>query len=186
MLPEEVLGALRTYINATLVGMGALKGAPCQCVIATNSDGTHTVTMKWIDNEGDEHTDSFNVLNGQVGAMENIADVQLTNLVNGQVLAWDSTANKWVNVTNSASVASLANIGDIQFTTLEDGEVLTWDNTAGKWKNKPIPVDNALSDSSNNPVQNKVIKSALDAKADKADQGCFTDDQWAAVTALLI
>lgn len=171
MQDVEIIGMLKSYVKTTLVGMGALKGAPCQCVIATNQDGTHTVTMKWVDNEGDEHTDSFTVLNGQVGAVEDISDVQVTSLVNGQVLAWDSTAGKWVNVTNSASVESLANIGDVQFTALADGEVLTWDDTAGKWKNKVIPVDNALSNSSENPVQNKVVFAALADKADISDLG---------------
>ena len=35
-----------------------------------------------------------------------------------------------------------------------------------EWGNVSVTVDNAISDSSENPVQNKVIKSALDAKAD--------------------
>ena len=169
MKDVEIIGILKTYVKATLVGMGALKGAPCQCVITTNADGTHTVTMKWEDDTGTEHTDSFTVLNGQVGSMSDIADVQLTSLADGQVLAWDSTANKWVNVTNSATVASLENIGDVQFSTLADGQVLTWDETAGKWKNGTIPVDDALSNSSENPVQNKVIYLALADKANSAD-----------------
>lgn len=173
MKDVEIIGMLKAYVRATLVGMGALKGAPCQCVITTNADGTHTVTMNWEDDTGTEHTDSFTVLNGQVGSMSDIADVQLTSLADGQVLAWNSTANKWVNVTNSATVASLENIGDVQFSTLADGQVLTWDNTAGKWKNGTIPVDNALSNSSENPVQNKVIYLAL---ANKADKGTSLSD----------
>ena len=169
MKDVEIIGMLKAYVQATLVGMGALKGAPCQCVITTNADGTHTVTMKWVDNDGVEHSQDFTVLNGEVGSMSDISDVQLTSLADGQVLAWDSTANKWVNVTNSATVASLENIGDVQFSTLADGQVLIWDDTAGKWKNGTIPVDNALSNSSENPVQNKVIYLALADKANSAD-----------------
>ncbi len=174
MKDVEIIGMLKSYVSATLVGMGALKGAPCQCVITTNADGTHTVTMKWVDNEGDQHTDSFNVLNGQVGSMEDIANVQITSIADGQVLAWDSTLNKWVNTTNSATVASLENIGDIQFTSLADGEFLMWDDTAGKWVNEALgtaakaDTTSTVTEDSTDVLTSGGAFTALAGKADKA------------------
>ena len=191
MKDVEIIGLIKTYVNATLVGMGALKGAPCQCVITENADGTHKVTMKWIDNNGDAHTDYFNVLNGQVGDMDDLGDVKLTNLANGEILMWDSTAGKWVNILNSATVNTLNAVGDVSINLLQDGQVLVWDNTSQKWINGDvaITVDSELSKTSLHPVENRVItlaienlvaskigvngggnvQSALDSKANSAD-----------------
>lgn len=170
MKDVEIIGMLKSYVSATLVGMGALKGAPCQCVITQNADGTHTVTMKWVDNEGDPHTDDFIVLNGQVGKFADISDVSLTNLQDGQVVAYNSTTQKWENVMNSATVNTLNSVGDVTITAVQDGEALVWDDTAGKWVNKDVSVtiDSVLSSTSENPVQNKVLYLALEDKADKA------------------
>ena len=164
MKDVEIIGLIKTYVNATLVGMGALKGAPCQCVITENADGTHKVTMKWIDNNGDAHTDYFNVLNGQVGDMDDLGDVKLTNLANGEILMWDSTAGKWVNILNSATVNTLNAVGDVSINLLQDGQVLVWDSTSSKWINGDvsITVDSALDKTSKNPVENMAIALAIE------------------------
>lgn len=170
MKDVEIIGMLKAYVKASLVGVGALKGAPCQCVITENADGTHKVTMKWVDDNGVAHTDSFDVLNGQVGGFADISDVSLTNLQNGQVVAYNSTTQKWENVMNSATVNTLNSVGDVTITAVQDGEALVWDDTAGKWVNKDVSVtiDSVLSSTSENPVQNKVLYLALEDKADKA------------------
>ena len=154
MKDVEIIGLIKTYVNATLIGMGALKGAPCQCEIETNADGTHTVTMKWIDNEGDAHTDDFTVLNGQVGDIEDLGDVVITSLADGQVIAWDSATSKWVNVSNSATVNSLNAVGDVTITSVSDGQVLAWDDTANKWVNTTLATvakSGSYNDLSNKP-----------------------------------
>lgn len=170
MKDVEIIGMLKAYIKASLVGVGALKGAPCQCVITENADGTHKVTMKWVDDNNVTHTDSFDVLNGQVGEFADISDVSLTNLEDGQVVAYNSTTRKWENVANSATVNTLNSVGDVTITTVQDGQALVWSDILSKWVNKDIgiTIDNALSSTSENPVQNKVIYLALEDKADKA------------------
>jgi len=138
MKDVEIIGMLKSFVKATLVGMGALKGAPCQCVITTNADGTHKVTMMWVDNEGDSHTGSFDVLNGQVGDLKDLGDVTLAGLQEGQTLSWDAVKQKWVNAENSATVNTLNAVGDVTITSVQDGEVLVWDDTASKWVNKAL------------------------------------------------
>ena len=49
MTAEEVYGALRAYITASLSGMGDLKGAPCKIQSIVDGDGDHTVTFAWKD-----------------------------------------------------------------------------------------------------------------------------------------
>lgn len=159
MKDVEIIGLIKTYVNATLIGMGALKGAPCQCEIVTNADGTHTVTMKWIDNEGDAHTDDFTVLNGQVGDIENLGDVVITSLADGQVLAWDSDTSKWVNVSNSATVNSLDAVGDVTITSVQNGQTLVWDSTANKWVNANLL---ALGETSSTAYRGDRGKAAYD------------------------
>lgn len=170
MKDVEIIGMLKAYIKASLVGVGALKGAPCQCVITENADGTHKVTMKWVDDNNVTHTDSFDVLNGQIGGFADISDVSLTDLEDGQVVAYNSTTQKWENVQNSATVNSLNNVGDVTISTVQDGQALVWSDILSKWVNKDvgITIDKALSSTSENPVQNKVLYLALEDKADKA------------------
>lgn len=56
----------RAYVNKTLVGMGALKGAPAMISgITDNPDGTHDVTFSWIDNDDVTHTSVLTVANGE-------------------------------------------------------------------------------------------------------------------------
>ena len=138
MKDVEIIGMLKSFVKATLVGMGALKGAPCQCVITTNADGTHKVTMMWVDNEGNSHSDSFDVLNGKVGDLKDLGDVTLAGLQEGQTLSWDAAKQKWVNKQNSATVNTLNAVGDVTITSVQDGEVLVWDDTASKWVNKAL------------------------------------------------
>ena len=41
----------RAYVKKSLVGVGALKGAPCMISqITDNLDGTHDITFSWKDN----------------------------------------------------------------------------------------------------------------------------------------
>jgi hypothetical protein len=64
---------------------------------------------------------------------------------------------------------------------LEDvanGQIIEYDSTSGKWKNANKPtIDAALSDTSENAVQNKVIYDALDDKVNKeAGKGLSAND----------
>lgn len=55
---------LKKYVDDTLVGMGALKGAPCEVQSINKVNGTTTVTLKWTDTAGTVHTQSFDIEDG--------------------------------------------------------------------------------------------------------------------------
>lgn len=196
MNDKVIIGMLRSYIAATLAGAGALKGAPCQVASISKSSGVTTVTLKWVDDQGETTTGNmtvadgqngtngvgisniektstsgnvdtytitltngddytFTVTNGSGGSIDNMTDVSITNLQDGQTLIWDSVSEKWVNGANSATVASLANIGDVAVSTPTDGQVLEWDNTAGKWENKSLgaaAISNSYNDLDDKPT----------------------------------
>lgn len=67
-------------------------------------------------------------------------------------------------ITEGGSGASaLSDLTDTDISSPANGQVLMYNGT--EWENADIPVDDALSDSSENPVQNSVVKAALDGKA---------------------
>lgn len=147
MQDVEIIGMLKSYIAQTLIGMGAQKGASCQIQSIVKQGTVSTVTFLWQDNDGNSHTSVMTVNDG-VDEVAELSDVTITNLTDGQVLAYDSASHKWVNRTNSASVESLDNVGDVLITSIADGQILKWDDTAGKWVNTDI----SFSDIKNTPT----------------------------------
>jgi len=55
---------LKKYINDSLIGIGALKGSPCEIDSITKEDGVTTITLKWTDTNGVDHFDSFDIMDG--------------------------------------------------------------------------------------------------------------------------
>ena len=55
------------YVRDTLVGMGALKGAPCTIKSITDITGGKRVTYEWKDDENVSHTATMDVMNGAKG-----------------------------------------------------------------------------------------------------------------------
>lgn len=61
-----VYALLRKFVSDSLIGIGALKGAPCKIAsIVDNSDGTHDITWLWKDDLGVNHTSVLTVSNGE-------------------------------------------------------------------------------------------------------------------------
>ena len=67
MQDVEIIRMLKSYVAATLVGMGALKGASCQVKSITDSSGDHVVTFKWVDDDGVSHESTMTVKDGEKG-----------------------------------------------------------------------------------------------------------------------
>lgn len=97
MQDVEIIGMLKNYVKASLKGMGALKGAACQIASIEESGGDYLITFTWEDNDGETHTDSVTLKDG-VEKVGELTDVNLSTLNDGDMLYYDSTAGKWVNV----------------------------------------------------------------------------------------
>ena len=54
----------KKYVNNSLIGIGALKGAPCEVDTVVKTGGITTVTLKWEDTAGGIHNESFDILDG--------------------------------------------------------------------------------------------------------------------------
>lgn len=64
---EEAIAIANQYTEESLAGAGAVAGVPCQIQSITDITGGHRVTFLWVDNNGDSHTSSMDVLNGVNG-----------------------------------------------------------------------------------------------------------------------
>lgn len=82
---------------------------------------------------------------------------------------------------------ALSELSDVSLSNLSNGQAITYDSATQTWKNVTlggggsVTIDSALSGTSTNPVQNKVITTALNGKADSSDlatvatSGNYTD-----------
>lgn len=64
---NETYGAAVGYVKASLNGVGALAGKPCQIQSIEPITGGNRVTFLWIDDEEVEHTSTMDVMHGQNG-----------------------------------------------------------------------------------------------------------------------
>lgn len=238
MKDVEIIGMLKTYIQQTLVGMGALKGAPCTVKSVEEDPGVHVVTMEWTDNDGNKQTKSYTVLDGTNGtdgfspevtvktstdstyiltittidgsfdtpnlkgggsggdsSMEDLTDVLLTDLANGQILKWDSTASKWVNVSlgDAAYKDSTNEVTEDSTDLLESGAAFTaLADKVDKESGKGLSTNdftNALKtkveDSADNISVNGVAQTITDGAVDlDIANNLITEAQWTAINGL--
>ena len=57
----------KSYTKKSLIGIGALAGAPCQVQSVNKTGKTTTITLKWEDNVGGVHTQAFEIEDGLDG-----------------------------------------------------------------------------------------------------------------------
>jgi autotransporter adhesin len=67
-------------------------------------------------------------------ALDDLTDVNLTNLTDGQYITYDSATQKWVNTTASVTT-SLSGLTDVALSSLVDGQVLSYNSNTQKWVN---------------------------------------------------
>lgn len=145
MLADEVYGALRNYINQTLVGMGALKGASAQ--LSNSYDptaGTNTMTWKWEDNEGEEHTTTVVVYDGTPGDDGFSPTITVKTSTSSEYVLTIETADGSFDTPNlkgsggGGGSSTLADLTDVAIESMAAGDVLQYDATTAKWINAAI------------------------------------------------
>lgn len=138
MNDKVIIGMLKSYIAATLAGAGALKGAPCQVASISKSSGVTTVTLKWVDDQGDATTGIMTVADGQDGAngvgISNIEKTSTSGNVDTYTITLTNGDDYTFTVTNGSG-GSISNLTDVSVTNLQDGQTLIWDSVAEKWVN---------------------------------------------------
>lgn len=79
---------------------------------------------------------------GGSSTLAGLSDVAITSASNGQLLTYDSTAEKWENETLSLDIDDLV---DVDITNPSNGQQLTYDSTAEKWVNTTPSAGGGLS-----------------------------------------
>ena len=106
----EILSAARTYVNQTVIGMGALKGAPCQIKsIVENPAGVWTITFEWEDTTGATHTDALVLHDG--AAASNYPSLSNLPTINGVTITGDISGAD-LGLADLAALATAATSGD--------------------------------------------------------------------------
>ena len=133
-----IIGMLKSYIAATLAGAGALKGAPCQVASISKSSGVTTVTLQWVDDNGDITTGNMTVADGTDGAngvgISNIEKTSTSGNVDTYTITLTNGDDYTFTVTNGTG-GSISALTDVVITSVEDGQTLIWDSEANKWVN---------------------------------------------------
>lgn len=210
----------KKFTKDTVVGMGAIKGAACQVQSINKVGKITTVTLKWEDNTGGVHTQSFEIEDGADGVSVSNATINASgNLIltlsdgstidcgkvlpqydtmptpsssnEGQILQYigtttsdytngyfyecinDSGVYKWVEklVQDSYTKSEIGNLNDLPDNTKNVvqniGNLKLSIDQLSASKLSKTDIDNVLSTTSENPVQNKVITDALNDKENK-------------------
>ena len=188
MKDVEIIGMLKTYIQQTLVGMGALKGAPCTVKSVEEDPGVHVITMEWTDNDGNKQTKSYTVLDGTNGTDGFSPEVKVKTSTDSTYILTITTIDGSYDTPNlkgggSGGASSMADLTDVQLTNLANGQILKWDSTESKWVNVSLGdaayknSTNEVTEDSTDLLKSGAAFSALEDKVDKENgKGLSTND----------
>ena len=133
------------------------------------------MSVKFLDNTGTQY-----IVN-KIKAVQ--GDIPSENAINALITAQLNTYKESI-VTIVSTLPASGEEGKLYLVVDTDDTdvyiVYTWENNAFRRmgaKTLTLTVDSALSSSSTNPVQNKVIKSALDAKLNSSDLVAITTSE---------
>ena len=167
----------KKYVDDTVVGMGSLKGSNCYISsIVDNLDGTHDITFSWKDTSDVTHTSVLTVADGETPTMG------VTTITNGHRVTF-TTTNPSQSITFDVTNGTQGAQGiSVTSANVDSNNMLTFTLSSGITISAGqiiavVSVDNALSTTSSNPVENKVITTALNNKVDKiSGKGLSTED----------
>ena len=102
---------LKKYVNDSLSGIGALKGAPCEVQSVDKVDGITTVTLKWTDTDEVDHITSFDIEDGisVVGASINESGNLILQLSNSDEINCGKVNSQFITM----PTPSATNVGAI-------------------------------------------------------------------------
>ena len=196
MKDVEIIGMLKSYVKKSLVGMGALKGAPCtiKSITYDSENKLNTVVFEWEDDNGDKHTSTMLVYDGRDG----------TNGTNGQdgvdgfspkITVKTSTSSEYIltittedgsfdtpNLKGSGGgggSSALSDLSDVILADLADGDILIYNQTQSKWKNVS---DAIIDDIKVNGVAQTITAGAVDLDV---ASNLITETQWTEIQTIL-
>lgn len=160
MRAEEAISVSNNYTNQTVIGMGAIKGAPCTIKSMTKAGKLTTTVFEWTDLNGGKHentmlvydgTDGTNGTNGQDGAPG-------TDGFSPTIVVKTSTSTEYIltitdkngsydtpNLKDSGGgggASEMSDLTDVDLTNLANGSALIYDSEAAKWEATDLTLSN--------------------------------------------
>ena len=160
MRAEEAISVSNNYTNQTVIGMGAIKGAPCTIKSMTKVGKLTTTVFEWTDLNGDKHentmlvydgTDGTNGTNGQDGApgadgfsptivVKTSTSTEYILTITDKNGSYDTPNLKGSGGGGGAS--TMSDLTDVDLTNLANGSALIYDSEAAKWEATDLTLSN--------------------------------------------
>lgn len=175
----------KKFTKDTVIGMGAIKGAPCQVQSINKVNKTTTITLKWEDNVGGSHTQAFDIEDGADGVSVTNANINTNgNLVITLSNGNDIDCGKVLPQYDTLPFATSSNVGQIlqyigatnanythgyYYECVNDGGVYKWQyiNVQDSYTKEQIGSLSDLPDITKNVILNIAdLNSAIDDKED--------------------
>lgn len=122
-IPAIISLARRQELNSEAWANGTRGGVP-----VSSDDPAYQNNAKWWA----EHAD--------LGTLENLLDVNVEDLTDGQILKYDSETDKWVNADEEGGGASsLGDLTDVSLSSPSNKQVLMFNYLQQKWENGDAP-----------------------------------------------
>ena len=91
-----------------------------------------------------------------------LQDVEFTNLQDAEVLAYNSSSEKWENATILTGAGTLNGLSDTNISSLLNGSFLVYNSTSGKWENQIVvdvdTLDNLTDTNISSVANGEVLK----------------------------
>jgi len=85
---------------------------------------------------GDAHSGKITLYDYNLEDLENVT---ITDLSNGQILKYNSTTSVWENVTDPSGVETLNDLTDVTITNAGNGQILQYNDSNEAWENATLP-----------------------------------------------
>lgn len=129
--PNKLTAIISQHLNNFVLTFESLENFAVANSITPNPDvtGLEPTSLVAIQIGNDKYVISA------VTDMDSLTDVDITNITNGQILAWNASSSKWENINIPSVPSDLEDLTDVNITSPSAGQVLKYDATSGKWIN---------------------------------------------------
>lgn len=174
MRAEEAISVSNTYTENTVIGMGAIKGAPCTIKSITKSGNLNTVVFEWTDLDNVKHESTMLVYDGADGFSPTIVVKSSTATEYILTITDKNGSYDTPNLKGSGGgggASAMSDLTDVQLTSLANGQVLVYDGTASKWVNTGLTAADISYDNTTSGLVATKVGAAIDELAsEKVDK----------------
>jgi len=82
--------------------------------------------------------DSNNIINPNNNTIQDLHDVEVLGLADGQLLVWNTANQTWQYVDDSQPVSIIIDLNNVIFAGLSNGNIMQYNSTSGKWENTQL------------------------------------------------